>query len=96
MSNEVKISMEVLSIRALTAIYYLARTYGTEITLLSHLAQFSEKQLMNNKGFGRKTLNEIKELLHDNGFYLIEECPPNGSITTRLPREVINQVKQWK
>jgi DNA-directed RNA polymerase subunit alpha len=60
------------------------------IKYIGELVQKSEAEMLKTKNFGRKSLNEIKEILHEMGLDFgmhIENFPPRAELDARWARE---------
>jgi len=59
---------------------------NADIKYIGELVQKSEQEMLKTKNFGRKSLNEIKEILHEMGLELgmkIDHFPPRQEIESR-------------
>ncbi len=63
---------------------------NADIKFIGELVQRSEPEMLKTKNFGRKSLNEIKEILHEMGLDFgmhIENFPSRDELDKRLARE---------
>ena len=64
---------------------------NADIKYIGELVQKTEQEMLKTKNFGRKSLNEIKEILHEMGLSLglkLENFPPRDELDRRrLQRE---------
>jgi DNA-directed RNA polymerase subunit alpha len=59
---------------------------NADIKYIGELVQKTEQEMLKTKNFGRKSLNEIKEILHEMGLELgmkIDHFPPRQEIESR-------------
>ena len=63
---------------------------NADIKFIGELVQRSEAEMLKTKNFGRKSLNEIKEILREMGLDFgmhIENFPARDELDKRLARE---------
>jgi DNA-directed RNA polymerase subunit alpha len=96
-----KLNMEVWtdgSVRPDDALAYAARILQDQLSIfvnfeeayIGELVQKSEAEMLKTKNFGRKSLNEIKEILHEMGLDFgmrIENFPPRGELDRRWAKD---------